>query len=87
MMRSDRDGVQIAKAHRTARHGMMTRRPHEGESFLTAEGQVDRLNRCSGSAPGVDIDPGIVGSIAVKIDRLPQPRKMIRVMRHQNLLF
>src|ERR1700761_805064 len=66
---------------------MMAGGPHQRESFLTAESQVDRLDRRSGGLPGVEIDPGIIGRIAVKVDRLLQSRKIFWVVCPQNLLF
>src|SRR6516164_9769157 len=87
VMGSDRDRVQIAKTHRLGRGCVMARRTHQGKSFFTAEGNVDRADRRSGSASSVLFNTRIVGRIRIKIEWLPQPLQMFRSMRPENFLF
>src|SRR6516165_1621742 len=87
VMGSDRDRVQIAKAHRLVRGRVMARRTHQGKSFFTAEGHVNRADRRSRSTSSVFFNARIVGRIGIKIDRLPQPLQMLRSMRPENFLF
>jgi tellurite resistance protein TehA-like permease len=66
---------------------MMAWRTHQRKSFSTAERQVDRTDRRSCSASGVFFNSWIVGSISIKIDRLPKTLEKFWVMGPQNFIF
>src|ERR1700751_568745 len=87
VMGSDRDRVQIAKAHPLGRGCVVARWTHQGKSLFTAEGHVDRADRLSGSSSSVFFNARIVGCISIKIEWLPQPLQMFRSMRPENFLF
>src|SRR5271166_2903838 len=87
VMGSNRDRVQIAKTHRSGRSRVMAGRTHQRETFSTAQRQIDRTDRRSGSTSSVFFNFGIVRSIIVKIDRSPQPLKVVWAMDSQNFLF
>src|SRR5260370_3794722 len=84
---SNGDRVQIAKTHRSGRSCVMAGRTHQRETFSTAQRQICRTDRCSGSTSGMFFDSGIVRSISVKIDRLPKPLKVVWAMDSQSFLF
>src|SRR5260370_8476082 len=83
----NRDRVQIAKTHSSRRSRVMPRRTHQREPFSTAERQVYRTDRRSGSTLSVFFDSGIERSISVKIDRPPKPRQVASAMDSQRFLF
>src|ERR1700731_1174182 len=83
----NRDRVQVAKTHSSRRSRVMPRRTHQREPFSTAERQVYRTDRRSGSTLSVFFDSGIERSISVKIDRLPKPRQVAWAMDSQDFLF
>jgi hypothetical protein len=72
VMGGDRDRVQIAEPHRLRWSRMMAGRPHQRKSFSTAERQIDCTDRRSSSTSGVFFNSRIIGSISIKIDRLPK---------------
>src|SRR5208337_2975163 len=83
----NRDRVQIAKTHRSGRSRVMAGRTHQREAFFTAQRQIYRTDRRSGSTSSVFFNSGIVRSITVEIDRLSKPVEVGLAMDSQNFLF
>src|SRR5271166_5072185 len=83
----NRDRVQIAKTHRSGRSRVMAGRTHQREAFFTAQRQIYRTDRRSGSTSSVFFNSGIVRSIIVKIDWLSKPVEVGLAMDSQNFLF
>src|ERR1700730_1961719 len=85
MMCSNRQRIQITKAHGTVWSRMMPGRPHQRKNFLASQSELHRPDGRSGGAAGVLLNPRVIGRVSVKIDTSAQPFQMLWVMHSQNL--
>src|SRR5438874_11605512 len=65
--RSDRNVVEITKAHCPVARGVMSRRSHQTERALPAERGASRFDRCSSRFSGVLADIWMRGRIKIEI--------------------